>query len=46
VFFLTPTEVNPPEVVLAQRRILASWTTEELVLTGESVLAGASYVRA
>jgi len=46
LLFLTPTEVDPPEVVLAQQRILASWTSEDLVLSGETVLAGADYVRA
>ena len=44
--FLTPTEVDPPQVVLDQQRILSSWTTDETVLVGEGAVAGAAYVRA
>ena len=44
--FLTPTDVNPPQVVLDQQRILASWTTDETVLVGDGAPAGSAYVRA
>ncbi len=44
--FLTPTDVNPPQVMLDQQRILSSWTTDETVLVGDGALAGAAYVRA
>lgn len=45
LLFLTPSDVSPPEVVLEQRRILSSWTTEETTLV-EPATAGAAYVRA
>ncbi len=46
LLFLTPTEVDPPQVVLEQQRILASWTIDETMLVGTGTLAGATYVRA
>ena len=44
--FLTPSEVETPQVMIDQQRILASWTTDETVLVGDGALAGAAYVRA
>lgn len=44
--FLTPTDIDPPQVMIDQQQILASWTTDETVLVGDGVLAGAAYVRA
>lgn len=46
LLFLTPIEIEPPQVVLDQQRILASWTTEETTLAGEPSLTGVAYVRA
>ena len=44
--FLTPTDIDPPQVMIDQQQILASWTMDETVLVGDGVLAGAAYVRA
>jgi membrane glycosyltransferase len=46
LLFVTPAETDPPQVVLDQERILASWTTEELTLGVDAALAGADYARA
>jgi membrane glycosyltransferase len=46
LLFLTPAEVDPPQVVLDQQRILASWTTEATSLEVDATATGVGYVRA
>jgi membrane glycosyltransferase len=46
LFFLTPAEIDPPQVVLDQQRILSGWTTEETSLSIDASTAGTAYVRA